>query len=52
MHKEISRYYSSKQDFTDGKRFRDWLNGKSFDEQMEYGLKIWKQEMERAGYSY
>lgn len=52
VHKEISRYYSSKQDFTDGKRFRDWLNGKSFDEQMEYGLKIWKQEMERAGYSY
>jgi hypothetical protein len=37
IHSEISRYYSSKQDFTNGKRVRDWLADKTFEEQFEFG---------------
>ena len=51
VHKEISKYYSSKQDFTGNLTFRDWLNGKSYDEQYEYGIKVWKEKMADAGYS-
>ncbi|MTI96027.1 MAG: hypothetical protein FH749_11190 [Firmicutes bacterium] len=42
VHRKISSYYSSKRDFTNGLRVRDWLAGKSFEEQMEFGLKIMK----------
>ncbi|MCR5105749.1 MAG: hypothetical protein K6B68_15045 [Eubacterium sp.] len=51
VHKEISRYYSSKQDFTGNLTFRDWLNGKSYDEQYKYGIETWEREMKKAGYS-
>ena len=51
VHKEISRYYSSKQDFTGNLTFRDWLNGKSYDEQYKYGMQVWETEMKKAGYS-
>ena len=51
VHEEISKYYSQKQRFTEGKTFRDWLNGKSFDEQYKYGMEVWETEMKKAGYS-
>ena len=51
VHKEISRYYSSKHDFTGNLTFRDWLNGKSYDEQYKYGMQVWETEMKKAGYS-
>ena len=51
VHKEISKYYSSKQRFTEGKTFRDWLNGKSYDEQYKRGMEVWEREMKKAGYS-
>ena len=50
VHEETSKYYSSKHDFTDNKTFRDWLTGKSFDEQLQYGIKVWKDKMLEAGY--
>lgn len=39
VHTDISRYYTSKQDFTNGKTVREWLAGKSFEEQWEFGIK-------------
>lgn len=48
---EINRYYSMSHDFTNGKTFRDWLTGNSFDDQLKYGLEVWEREMRRAGYS-
>lgn len=39
VHDTITAYYNSKQDFTDGKTVREWLSGKSFDEQFEFGVK-------------
>ena len=42
IHKKISAYYSSIQDFTDGMTVRDWLSSKSFEEQYEFGIKILK----------
>ncbi len=43
LHKEVSRYYSSKQSFTGGLRFRDWLTGKSFEEQYQWGMYVLNQ---------
>lgn len=43
---EISGYYSSIQKETDYMRVRDWLNGKSYEFQYEYGLEVLK----RYGY--
>jgi RHS repeat-associated protein len=41
INKAINSYYSStKQAFTGGKTVRDWMNGKSFKEQYEIGVKI------------
>ena len=51
VHKEISRYYSSKQEFTGNLTFRDWLNGKSYEEQYEYGIERWEYYMKLYGYS-
>lgn len=45
------KHYSSIQANTNGKTVRDWLNGKSFKEQQEYGLQIWEQFMKAAGYA-
>ena len=50
VHKEISRYYSSKQKFTNGKTVRDWLNGQNFDKQFELGLEKWEEFMTQFGY--
>ena len=40
VHHRISAYYSSKPDFTKGLTFRDYLNGRSFEEQYQWGLEI------------
>jgi hypothetical protein len=37
-HKLVSAHYSSKSFIDPTKTVRDWLNGKSFDEQYEYGI--------------
>ena len=39
-HKLISKFYSSRQEISDGQVFRNWLNGKSFEEQLRWGIKI------------
>jgi len=39
-HGLISKYYSSKQPFTHGQTVRDWLNGKSIQEQFDFGMDI------------
>jgi hypothetical protein len=40
-------YNSNKLPFTQGKSLRDWLNGKSFKEQYEYGKKLLDREMKK-----
>ena len=50
VHKAISAYYSSKQSFTDNKTVRDWLNGKSYEEQLQFGLQKWEEYMTLFGY--
>ena len=50
VHKKISAFYSSKTEFTGGKTVRDWLNGKSFDEQLQFGLEQWEFFMKECGY--
>ena len=40
IHKEISRVYSSKTWYSNGMTVRNWLVGKSFEEQYEFGLRI------------
>lgn len=42
LHRKISGYYSSKQSFTGGVTVREWLNGKSYVEQFEFGLSVLK----------
>jgi RHS repeat-associated protein len=39
----ISNFYSSKPYFTNGQTVRNWLSGKSLQEQYDFGLKILKQ---------
>jgi hypothetical protein len=41
-HREISRFYSSRQPFTGGQTFRQWLGEKSYAEQREWGIRILK----------
>lgn len=36
-------FYSSKQPFTNNVTVRDWLTGKPFNEQLEFGLKVLRQ---------
>ncbi len=38
QHSQISGFYSSKTDFSGGLRVRDWLAGKSFDFQYQFGI--------------
>ena len=45
-HHKISGHYSSKPAELNGLRVRDWLAGKTFEEQYEYGLKILQQILE------
>jgi hypothetical protein len=40
VHREISAFYSSKQEFTDNMVVREWLRGKSYEEQRAFGLMI------------
>ncbi|MFL5344309.1 MAG: hypothetical protein ACJ8AT_05925 [Hyalangium sp.] len=40
VHREISAFYSSKQELTDGMVVREWLRGKSYEEQRAFGLMI------------
>ena len=40
IHRQISGYYSSKPNYTNGLRVRDWLAGQSFDEQTTFGWDI------------
>ena len=40
IHRQISAYYSSIQDFTDGMIFRNWLIGMDFEEQFRWGVKV------------
>ncbi|MED4284989.1 pre-toxin TG domain-containing protein [Priestia megaterium] len=39
VHKKISALYSSKQPYSQGKRVREWLQGKSYEEQFDFGMK-------------
>lgn len=45
IHAKVSGFYSSKPDFTNGLTVRQWLTGKSFEEQFNYGIKV----LERYG---
>ena len=40
VHRKISAYYSQVHKFTDGMRFRNWLSGKDFETQYQWGIKI------------
>ena len=40
QHYDITGHYNSIQDYTNGLRVRDWLAGKSFEFQYEYGIDI------------
>ena len=40
IHIQVTRYYNSVQDFTDGMQFRDWLTSMSFVEQYKWGIRI------------
>ena len=42
IHQQISGYYSSARSFTEGLKIRDWLAGRSFDEQSKFGIQILK----------
>lgn len=38
VHQDITKYYNSVQDFSEGKTVREWLSGKTFEEQFDFGL--------------
>tara|TARA_R110002072_G_scaffold303099_1_gene493493 strand:- start:219347 stop:223417 length:4071 start_codon:yes stop_codon:yes gene_type:complete len=40
IHAKISGYFSSIQDFSNGLTVRQWLSGKSFEEQYQFGLNV------------
>ncbi|MDJ0333446.1 SAR2788 family putative toxin [Planococcus sp. S3-L1] len=42
-HNRISAYYSSKKPISGNKTVRDWLSGKSFDYQYDFGMRIMKE---------
>ncbi|WP_152537473.1 hypothetical protein [Aquimarina pacifica] len=43
LHDNVTRYYGRIHDFTDGKRFREWIKDKTFKEQYEIGLDVLRQ---------
>lgn len=48
VNQRLADMYASKQfAFTKGKTLRDWLSGKSFKEQYEYGKRFLKEEMDK-----
>ena len=42
LHKKVTGHYNSKPNFANGKRVREWLSTKSFQEQYNYGIKVLK----------
>ena len=42
IHRKISGHYSSIQPESNYMRVRDWLNGQSYEDQYQYGLKVLK----------
>jgi hypothetical protein len=40
LNQQKANYYSSIRGFTGGKRVRDWLNGRSFRDQYEFGMDV------------
>lgn len=42
IHAKISAFYSSKPRWTNGITVREWLSGKSYEEQFEFGLNVLK----------
>ena len=42
VHRKISGFYSSKPEDLHGLRVREWLNGKDYDFQYQYGLDVLK----------
>ena len=40
VHREISAFYSSKQELTDNMVVREWLRGTNYEEQRAFGLMI------------
>ena len=42
IHNQISGFYSSKQPFTGGKTVREWVSGKPFQEQFDFGIQTIK----------
>lgn len=42
QHSVVSSYYSSKRAFTQNLRVRNWLAGKSYEEQYQFGMEILK----------
>jgi hypothetical protein len=40
VHYKITGFYNSIQDFTDGQTVRQWLNGRTFEFQYEFGMDI------------
>lgn len=43
MHRKISGYYGSIQSYTNGMKVRDWLAGKSFEEQYQFRINVLKE---------
>ena len=43
LHAKISGYYSSKQPFTNGLTVRKWLNGQTYQQQYNFGIKVIQQ---------
>ncbi len=48
VNRRVNAYYSSVQDFTKGKTVREWLKGKSFEEQAKFGQEVLDREMKQA----
>jgi hypothetical protein len=40
IHNQISGYYSSIQEFSQGMRVRDWLNGQTLQDQYQFGMSV------------
>ena len=46
-HSKISGYYSSKRPYTNGLRVRNWLAGKDFEYQHQFGINVLKKALEK-----
>ena len=43
LHDAVTRHYGRIHPFTNGKRFREWISDKSFQEQYDIGLDVLRQ---------